>query len=136
MKESAFWSIVRGKLPGYKLRIENGVAPGTPDTWWEDVTGARAWLELKSLTTWCGALGVRREQRAWMRHYYKARAPSPVYVLARLPGGDILLVCGWDVVNVKNASEPEWRTLAELVLDQKDKGKWEKLIHKLRSTAG
>jgi hypothetical protein len=48
MRESQFWALIKGKLPGHVERMENAIAKGTPDVnlCFE---GRELWIELKVL---------------------------------------------------------------------------------------
>ncbi len=60
MKESQFWALVKGKLPGHVERVENAVAKGTPDV---NIcfAGTETWLGRKVLDS-KGRCELRPEQ--------------------------------------------------------------------------
>jgi hypothetical protein len=79
MKESQFWALVKGKLPGHVERVENAVAKGTPDV---NIcyVGTETWLELKVLDS-KGRCELRPEQVLW--HRKRQEQAGRVFVLAR-----------------------------------------------------
>ena len=81
MKESQFWALVKGKLPGHVERVENALTRGTPDVNM-CVEGTEFWLELKVLDT-KGQCELRPEQyldrkstRLNSSHVSESRMPS------------------------------------------------------------
>lgn len=79
MKESQFWALVKGKLPGHVERVENALTRGTPDVNMCHV-GIEVWLELKVLDN-KGVCELRPEQYLW--HRKRQEAGGKVFVLAR-----------------------------------------------------
>ena len=79
MKESQFWALVKGKLPGHVERVENALTRGTPDVnmCYE---GSELWLELKVLDA-KGNCELRPEQILW--HRKRQENGGRVFVLAR-----------------------------------------------------
>lgn len=79
MKESQFWALVKGKLPGHVERVENALTRGTPDVNM-CVEGTELWLELKVLDD-KGHCDLRPEQYLW--HRKRQEHGGRVFVLAR-----------------------------------------------------
>jgi hypothetical protein len=79
MKESQFWALVRGKLPGDVERIENALTRGTPDVN-GCYDGLDYWLELKILDDKNRCV-LRPEQLLW--HRKRQAHGGHVLVLAR-----------------------------------------------------
>jgi hypothetical protein len=79
MKESQFWALVKGKLPGHVERVENALTRGTPDVNMCHM-GIEVWLELKVLDT-KGSCELRPEQYLW--HRKRQEVGGKVFVLAR-----------------------------------------------------
>lgn len=79
VKESQFWALVKGHLPGHAERVENALTRGTPDV---NLCheGADLWLELKVLDA-KGKCTLRPEQYLW--HRKRQEAGGRVFVLAR-----------------------------------------------------
>lgn len=79
MKESEFWALVKGKLPGHAERVENALTKGTPDVnmCHESI---ELWLELKILDA-KGTCQLRPEQVLW--HRKRQEHGGRVFVLAR-----------------------------------------------------
>lgn len=79
MKESQFWALVKGHLPGHVERVENALTRGTPDVnMCHDST--ELWLELKILDA-KGSCQLRPEQVLW--HRKRQENGGRVFVLAR-----------------------------------------------------
>lgn len=79
MKESQFWALVKGKLPGDTERIENALTRGTPDVN-GCFDGMDYWLELKILDD-KHRCELRPEQLLW--HRKRQAHGGRVLVLAR-----------------------------------------------------
>lgn len=79
MKESQFWALVKGKLPGHVERVENALTRGTPDVNMCH-EGSELWLELKVLDA-KGHCELRPEQILW--HRKRQESGGRVFVLAR-----------------------------------------------------
>lgn len=79
MKESQFWALVKGHLPGHAERVENALTRGTPDV---NLCheGYELWLELKVLDA-KGVCTLRPEQYLW--HRKRQESGGHVFVLAR-----------------------------------------------------
>lgn len=82
MKESQFWALVKGKLPGHVERVENALTRGTPDVNM-CYQGIEVWLELKVLDN-KGNCELRPEQYLW--HRKRQEMGGKVFVLARNEG--------------------------------------------------
>lgn len=79
VKESQFWALVKGHLPGHAERVENALTRGTPDVnMCYDST--ELWLELKILDA-KGSCQLRPEQFLW--HRKRQEQGGRVFVLAR-----------------------------------------------------
>jgi hypothetical protein len=79
MKESQFWALVKGKLPGHVERMENALTRGTPDVNMCH-EAIELWLELKILDA-KGSCQLRPEQVLW--HRKRQEHAGRVFVLAR-----------------------------------------------------
>jgi hypothetical protein len=77
MKESQFWALVKGKLPGHVERVENALTRGTPDVNM-CFEGSEFWLELKVLDA-KGHCELRPEQVLW--HRKRQESGGRVFVL-------------------------------------------------------
>ena len=116
MKESQFWALVKGKLPGHAERVENALTRGTPDVnMCYDST--ELWLELKILDS-KGSCQLRPEQVLW--HRKRQESGGRVFVLAR--NEEVIKIFqvqrDFDMLEVWACSKPfDWENMNSLLFN-------------------
>jgi hypothetical protein len=100
MKESTLWTLIRDKVPGHLIRIENLVGVGQPDVN-ACYEGTEAWLELKLVKG--NYIYFRSSQLAFFSRRCKEK--GRVFVLAR-KDDDLILFRAASVVAVAELFEP------------------------------
>lgn len=116
VKESQFWALVKGHLPGHVERVENALTRGTPDVnMCHDST--ELWLELKILDA-KGNCQLRPEQYLW--HRKRQEHGGRVFVLAR--NENILKVYqvqrDMELYEIWTCSKPfDWSNMNQLIFN-------------------
>lgn len=116
MKESQFWALVKGKLPGHVERVENALTRGTPDVNMCH-EGCESWLELKVLDA-KHHCELRPEQYLW--HRRRQEVGGRVFVLARNESVLKVLQVQRDMTlyEIWACSKPfDWNSMNELILN-------------------
>lgn len=121
-RETDFWTLVRGHLPGISERIENVTGTGTPDVH-NCTEGVVTWIETKSLVKLelldTEKPGLKASQRNWHTNY--RRHGGRVFILTRVDNS--IYVHQFDHLNgftrIFKTSKPfDWNGLCEILFKQ------------------
>lgn len=108
--EKRLWKLIKDNAPGWWKRVENGVGPGTPDTF-SVVYNSQQWVELKDIDRWTiKYLDVRPLQRIWLQQLHKAGGRGFVFV--RVHDSEYILIRGEDCMSYAVGTKQEWCSIA------------------------